>query len=439
VTELNELLRSARERTESPQSPGQPMSRAELAEQVNAWIYDNTEPRRVAELDANYVGKLERGAIKWPQDDYRAGLRAVLGARSDTDLGFRRPTRSLATVANVDRKDFLRAALGVTAGALARPLVDLLRTYEPAPVPSFVGSTEIQGIRQTAVVFGTWDHTYGGGLVREAVAAQLRYSAQLLNARCAERHRDDLFSAVGYLGHTAGFMAFDAYAHDDARGMFQFALACAEEATDWHLRAKVLSSMARQAIWCGDPDGGLTLVELAMVRADRLTPTERAMLLSARARALAKLRRTQETLTTIGMADEEFSHAQPENDPDWMRYYDAAQHHGDTGHALWDIAMTGQFVTEATERLARAVAGHTAAYARSRAISGIKLASLTMVTGDPDEAGAIGRRALASAGEIRSRRAADDLRQLRELAAPHDRIDEVAELRHAIGERVANA
>lgn len=62
-----------------------------------------------------------------------------------------------------------------------------------------------------------------------------------------------------------------------------------------------------------------------------------------------------------------------------------------------------------------------------------------MVTGDPDEAGAIGRHALTSVGEIRSRRAADDLRQLRALAAPHDRIDEVAELRHAIGERLATA
>jgi hypothetical protein len=437
VPEPNDLLRRARESTESSRAPGEPLSRAELAEQVNAWIYDNTKPRRIAELDGNYIGKLERGTIHWPQEDYRVALRAVLGARTDTDLGFRRPRRSMATVASVDRKDFLRAALGVSVGAMTRPLSDLLASREPAPVPSFVGRAEIEEIRQAARVFGTWDHTYGGVLVREAVAAQLRYSAQLLNARCADRLRPELYSAVGFLGHTAGFMAFDAYAHDDARRMFQFALACAEEATDWHLRAKVLSSMARQAIWCGDPDSGLTLVELAMVRADRLTPTERAMLLAARARALAKLRRTQNAITTIGMADEEFDHAEPQNDPVWMRYYDAAQHRGDTGHALWDVAMTGQFVSEATSRLAQAVAGHTDTYVRSRAISGIKLASLTMATGDPGQAGEIGRRALASAGTIRSRRAADDLRQLRTLAAPHERITEVAELRHAIGERVA--
>lgn len=437
MPEPNDLLRRARESTESSRAPGEPLSRAELAEQVNAWIYDNTTPRRIAELDGNYIGKLERGTIHWPQEDYRAALRTVLGARTDTDLGFRRPRRSTATVVSVDRKDFLRVALGVSVGAMARPLGDLLASREPAPVPSSVGQTEIEEVRQAARLFGTWDNTHGGVLVREAVTAQLRYCAQLLNARCSDRLRPELYSAVGSLGHIAGFMAFDAYAHDDARRIFQFALACAEEATDWHLRAKVLSSMARQAIWCGDPDNGLTLVELAMVRADRLTSTERAMLLAARARALAKLRRTQDAITTIGMADEEFGHAEPQNDSAAMFYYDIAQHLGDTGHALWDVAMAGQFVTEATGRLVQSVAGYADNYARLRTFSEIKLASLVMVAGDPNEASETGRRALASAGTIRSRRVADDLRQLRTLSEPHEQITQVSELCHAIGERVS--
>lgn len=437
MPEPNDLLRRARESTESSRTPGEPLTRAELAEQVNAWIYDNTTPRRIAELDGNYIGKLERGTIRWPQEDYRAGLRAVLGARTDAELGFRRPRRSTATVVSVDRKDFLRVALGVSVGAMAHPLGELLAPREPASVPSSVGQAEIEEIRQAARLLGTWDNTHGGVLVREAVTAQLRYCAQLLNARCSDRLRPELYSAVGFLGHIAGFMAFDAYAHDDARRIFQFALACAEEATDWHLRAKVLSSMARQAIWCGEPDNGLTLVELAMVRADRLTSTERAMLLAARARALAKLRQTQDAITTIGMADEEFSQAEPRNDRAVTFYYDTAQHLGDTGHALWDAAMAGQFVSEATGRLAQSVAEYTDSCARLRTFSEIKLASLAMVAGDPNDASEIGRRALASAGAIRSRRIADELRQLRTLAAPHERITEVAELRHAIGERVA--
>ncbi|GAA4690990.1 hypothetical protein [Phytohabitans rumicis] len=61
------------------------MSRQELAEAVNAHIYATTG-RRVA-LDGSYIGKLERGLMRWPYEHYRAGLRAVLGVERDADLG----------------------------------------------------------------------------------------------------------------------------------------------------------------------------------------------------------------------------------------------------------------------------------------------------------------------------------------------------------------
>lgn len=220
--------------------------------------------------------------------------------------------------------------------------------------------------------------------------------------------------------------------HHDARRIFRFALASAEEAGDWHLRAKILSSMARQAIWTGRPDEGLTYAEHALVRADRLTATERAMLHTACARALAKMRRVRDTLIAVGTADDHFAHADPANDPPWMCYYDAAQHAGDTGHALFDVAMLGRSPDEATSRLAVAVAGHDAGFARSRAISQTKLASLTMATGDPVEAAVIGAAALDAAGTIRSRRATDDLRELVRYATRHHNVTEVAALRHRI-------
>jgi transcriptional regulator with XRE-family HTH domain len=394
------------------------------------------------ELVASWLGltqaqlsRLEKG----PAPEYLSKLirwARVLGIPRDL-LWFKLPAASAATLDDVKRQDFLRAALGVTATGAAAPLIDLLNTIQPTSVPSTVGATEIEQIRRTAHEFSTWDHAYGGGLVREAVGAQLRYAVSLLNAHCSEKHRAELQSAVGFLGHTAGFMAFDAYAHADARSMFRLAWICAEEAGDWHLRGKVLSSMARQAIWCGNPDDGLTYIELAMVRSDRLTATERAMLQSARARALAKLHRVEEAMWAVGQADEAFSEASPKNDPPWMSYYDAAQHSGDTGHALFDLAVQGQFATEAKQRLQAAVDGHTDTYVRSRAISGIKLASLTMATGDPQEAAAFGAAALVDAGHIRSRRAADDLRELTGFAKQHRDVTEVEELRTRIDAVVA--
>ncbi|MGH3823803.1 MAG: XRE family transcriptional regulator [Pseudonocardiaceae bacterium] len=436
MAEPNDHLRRARERVESPNATGEPLSRQELAELVNAWVYENTTPPRIIATDFNYVGQLERGRIRWPQDpDRRAGFRAVLGVSTDAELGFRRPRRSRSTVTDVDRQQFIRAALGTTAGTIAGPLTfaDLITPTQLTPVPSIVGHAEVADIRTAAQAFHGWQSRYGGGLLREAVVAQLRHYAELLNARCAEHVQADLFSAVGQFAHITGFTAFDDCAHDDARRMFRFALKCAEESGDWHLRAKVLRSMARQAIWCDDPDTGLTFIELAMVRADRLTATERAILHTERAWALAKLGRVQDAVAAVGLADEEFSHMRPANDPVYVHYYNAGWHASCTGSALWDIAVDGYFIAEARQRLSDAMTGLGEEFARGRAMSQIQLASLVMATGDPGEAAAIGNQALDAVRVIRSRRAADYLRELRRFAEPHVRLTAVAELTHRIG------
>lgn len=84
----NDLLREARERKPSASVPTRPMSRQELADAVNAHVFESTG--KVVCLDDNYLGKLERGVHRWPGANYRAAFRAVLGADCDADLGFYR-------------------------------------------------------------------------------------------------------------------------------------------------------------------------------------------------------------------------------------------------------------------------------------------------------------------------------------------------------------
>ncbi|MBB5788272.1 XRE family transcriptional regulator [Jiangella mangrovi] len=475
MREPNEHLRLARESSPSADVPGTAMSRQELADRVNAVLFERTG--RLHELDDNYIGKLERGIIRWPQASYRQALRDVLGASTDGQLGFVN-TRRLATApvvrlasalqpglvdahpphpqllsghadvhghadpvgeSDVRRQEFLRAAFVGVGGLLASPstLLDLLAPLRPSDAPKRVGRGEIEQVRGAADLLVSWGHSHGGAGVREAANAQLRWFAQLLNAQSTAEVRVELHEAVGLLGHATAHMAFDACAYDDAQQIFKFALACSEEVGSWHLRAKVLSSMARQEIWRGEADAGLTYAELALVRSDRLTATEQAMLHTARARALAKLGRQQDTLRAVGQADEAFAFADPAGDPPWMAYYDAAQHAGDTGHALFDLTVHGHR-TEAASRLQTAIDGHTADYVRSRAMSQTKLASLTMAVGDPDEAVHIGMTAVADAGRLRSRRAAMDLAELRSYAGRHAGVPQVAELRHRLATALAS-
>ncbi len=247
--EPNDQLRRARERIESPYATGESLSRQEFAELVNAWVYEHTEDQRVIEQDANYIGKLEQGTIRWLRDpERRAAFRAVLGVTTDVELSSGVLDAAALLLVGVERQQFLRVGLGVGAAAVAGPsaLVELLAPAQPARIPSVVGMTQVAEVRATAEAFAGWDARYGGGLMREAVTAQVRYCAALLNARCSEVVHGELLTGVGSFAETAGFIAVDDFAHEDARRIFRFALSCAEEAGDWHLRAQVLCSMAYQ-------------------------------------------------------------------------------------------------------------------------------------------------------------------------------------------------
>jgi hypothetical protein len=434
----NKQIRAARERTASPTYPDMCLSRQELAELVNAWIWEHYNKKVVA-ASANWIGQLERGRIRWPGKLYREALRAIFGVSTDAALGFvnARARRAVVRLEDVDRRQFFHTTrgLGALAAALGpvAMLLEGLGVSEPTPIPNRIGATDIEQIRTATRVFESWGGTYGGGLVREIVMGQLRCSAGLLKATCPDRLRPELFSAVGDLADVAGYMAVDANAQEEARRVYRFALACAEQAKDWPLRAEVLSSMAKQAIWTGQPDDGLTFAEQALVRPDRLTATGRALLHTDRGRALAKMRRIKEALAAIGTADDHFAHSAPDNEPPYMACYNDVRHAQLTGQPLADLAILGRDHNEATNRLAAAAAGHTAGNARAQAVCLTKLAILTMATGDPLQAAAIGHAALDAAGTLRSRCVNDELRELARCAAPHQHLDEVAHLRQQIG------
>jgi hypothetical protein len=116
----------------------------------------------------------------------------------------------------------------------------------------------------------------------------------------------------------------------------------------------------------------------------------------------------------------------------WPYYYTAAHHDYLTGRAYADLAILGRDPSEATQRLQAAAAGYTEGNVRSRAICLAKLAGLTMVTGDPLQAAAIGHQALDITGGIRSHFATEALRELSRYAAAHQHLEEVEHLRQRI-------
>lgn len=418
-----------REATASRVAPHEPMGRAELAEEVNRYLWETTERRY--QLDAHTIARYERGDVQWPSAAYRSGLRAVLNAASDADLGFR-PTRRGSTT--TPPHSVMRPAVdfqgSVDLGA--SPTEFLANTAVETPVPTRLGWTEVEHVRVTTRAVAMSENLFGGGLSCEAAAAQLRWVGQLLDVPATSEVHRAMAEAVGNLASVVAYSAFDIANYAAADRCFQFALWCADEGGSWALRANTLADMARKAAYLKDYDDALSLIEFAQVRADRLTATARAMLWAIRARLLALTGRHTEALADIDRADAYFADIDPDIDPPWLCYYDAAEHQGSTGKALIPIAQAQRKPELATPRLEAAIQLQADNYPRSRTFSRIRLAALMMGGGYPREALPIGRQAVLDAAPLRSQRLITELHGLARIATPYEQISDIADLRRDI-------
>lgn len=427
----NRKLRARRETTPSRQAPGECMSRRELAEAVNEYLWTTTQRRH--ELDSHSIARWERGEVLWPSAPYRSALRAVLKVATDAELGFR-PTRRGNTVVPsesisrpISTPDYLgKVNLGVG------PAEYLARTNIETPTPTRIGWTDVTHVQATTRAVAMAENLFGGGLSCEAATGQLRWAGKLLEARADDDVRRAMFEAVGNLSSVVAYAAFDIMDYDAADRCFNFALWCADQSGSWALRANTLAEMSRKATYLGDLDEGLSLIEFAQVRSDRVSATARAMLWTLRARLLSLTDRQSEALDNIARADASFAERDPSVDPPWLCYYDDAEHQGSTGKALIPIARKNGNLESAVPRLEAAIRLQGPNYPRSRTFSRTRLAALMMAVGEPREAVPIGRQAVMEAAPLRSKRLVRELHGLAQISEQYSRISDVAELRSDI-------
>lgn len=209
----------------------------------------------------------------------------------------------------------------------------------------------------------------------------------------------EFFAAVAEMADVAAGMCFDAGTHTQVERRFRLAVGCATESGDWPIRAKALSGLASLAVHQGNKDDALSFSEIALVRADRLTPLVRSVMQTRHARALglAGGQRQADFLTAVRHAEDFFSTASGENEPAWITYYGAAHLDRDIGRALLHLAVTGGDYQQAQQRLSAAVARLPEQPSRGKALALANLAHLTMARDDPAHAvhlGSSGRGAV---------------------------------------------
>ncbi|TDD50113.1 hypothetical protein [Saccharopolyspora elongata] len=291
MSEPNDALRAARESVESPSSPGQPLTREELAEAVNAQVFRSTG--KVTAIDANHIGKWERGVIRWPAAHYRAAIRAVLDVATDADLGFRRGG-SGCTTEDVDRKTFLRSTLGLGAGAaLARatPAVAALAGGQDDLVSAVAGPTQDYRRMESSV---------SSQYLAPAAEGHLRLAKQVVHEKVRSSKG---FSTLSEIAGLAAWLAADRGDSATARARYKESIRYAESSRNSLLVSYMTASLGHYAVEMGDPRQGLHLLDRAAQYQDGHTPAAaRAWLASLRAVAFGAMGDRAQTLDALRTA-----------------------------------------------------------------------------------------------------------------------------------------
>lgn len=392
----------------------------QVAEQVRQRVEDVTD--RAAALDADYVSKLERGLITWPNREYRDAFRAVFRAATDAELGFycKRTRRDAAAyrgpvapeeVDPTDRRQLLGLAAAAAVGAtLEEPVERIIAAADMDATPTRVGLGDVRDIAAATATLEKWDHRAGGAPTRGMALGSLRWATALRRASTTPAVRAKLNAAVAHLADLAAWTTFDAGLPGPARRLFTIGLSCAREAGDQGVLTHVASGYARQEMYVGNVAGALELVRLARTSAGRLTPAARAMLEVVTAQAYARVPDPAACTRHLRRAEDHY--ADSAGGPPWIRYFTAAKLDGDVATALYDLGGGTTSDGSLADRLAAAADRYPVARRRSKAIATARLATVLYRQQAPDRAASAGTRALDLAAGVRSARLADDLRAM---------------------------
>lgn len=468
MSERNHAHRAARERLPSRRVPGEPMTRAELADAVNAWLWETTGA--CYQLDDHLIGKWERGAVRWPIAPYRAALRAVLDVRTDAELGFHAPTRRGSTGARpgppsdvgewqrctivgdattatewdvINRRGALRGVAVLSGASLLGPLAGWLEPLAHGPLSARRGAfaiAEVDALEHLVAAFRQW-RSARAGLGRTAVVGQLSDVAERLDGAPADALTNRVFLVGAELAKIAGSMAFDAGLHPVAQLHYVTAVRMAKAGGHNSFGAVTLAAIARQSFDLDAARDGLEVVALAQQGTRHTaTPALRAMLATRQAWGHAQRGEVHAFERAVGDAEQAHADVAPDAEPRWLHGLDDAELAGVIGARYRDLARHDRrHARRAVTYTGRALAMRDPSRVRNRAFDLVSLARVHLLTGEHDQAVATVRQALPLLDARRPGRLARKLADWHREAAPFASVSVVRAARGDVAQLAAAA
>jgi len=189
--------------------------------------------------------------------------------------------------------------------------------------------------------------------------------------------------------------------HGSAQRLLTVALNLTQAAGDRALGGRILAGMSHQANFLGQPRRAVELARAARAGSQgQATPTAVALFYAMEARALASSGDERGCTAALSSAEVVLAAADPESEPEWVRFFDAAELHAEFAHCFRDLGKPQL----AAKHALLSIATSDTIYVRSLSFCRTVLATAHAQRGELDEALSIARGVVDTAAQLRSQR-----------------------------------
>lgn len=321
--------------------------------------------------------------------------------------------------------DWINAAAGPRLSVAGRP-----------GSPDQVDEGDLHSVETALAMYRQLDHTHGAGRVHAQVQRYVEgeLNRLLANTPVSETAGRRLYRLAAGFFELCGYQAVDSGAHGLAQRRYLRALRLTEAANDRLYGSYLLAvNIGHLALHCGHPEPAHRVAMTAVRGSEaQVTPAVAAALHAVVARTHARLGREGDCLTHLDIAERQLALSTVEDEPVWIRYFNAAYLADEMAHCFHDLGQPRQ-----TQRhLGDALTALSPTHVRRLAIDTALMASSWAVSGRIDEACATARQAVDYAAQTTSHRCLQRIVEVQVDLEPYRCEPEVRELGEYVRHRL---
>ncbi|KPI17940.1 hypothetical protein OK074_8037 [Actinobacteria bacterium OK074] len=291
-------------------------------------------------------------------------------------------------------------------------LTGSLLTLPPLPESGRLGTSDVARVKTAAAELHQIDDLHGGGQLADVAARYIEYVEDAAR-RCTYggNVQTRLYTALGEMATSAGWFAFDAQHHDQARRHWDAGLRYALLARDNLLQARIWSSMSHQAWHLGHGGEAVSIARAALDQTRGRRDGQLSALLHTRvAQGHAVQNEAGRCGRSLLQAEKEFDR-EPGEPQQWLGFFNIGEVSSTAALCFLDLRQYPKAVDSARESLH---ALESTPFRRNQLAACVRLGRALAGAGHLEEAVATGGDALTLLSEVHSPRIGSRLTRLRD-------------------------